>query len=277
MQELECIRGEFVAFFLNYLRDHTSHLLQGCRSASASPTKTPASIKANRKTAPPEARTSTPASSNPPKSNRVQLFAGSPLDSLSVRRRGKPSPNPATGQHLSFDSPFGADASPLAPNHSRNSSFNESLETRLHKSCNASLDTSRGRASPNYSRNDSRQFRSLNQSFQSPAGHRTSPSDPHNSRHNRSNHRSSLGDFIVSPDPENSRNWKSPRPGSRGDDILLSPRGKRSGGKGKNCEPRRVKTIQFTESPSVLAQPTDFSISNMDDFPSLGGKEQKPK
>ena len=41
---LEHIQQEFVPFFLNYLRDHTLHLLQNSKSATPSPAKTP-SIK----------------------------------------------------------------------------------------------------------------------------------------------------------------------------------------------------------------------------------------
>ncbi len=46
LKDLDRIKPEFIPFFLNYLRDQSSSLLQGCRSRNQSPAKTPASIKA---------------------------------------------------------------------------------------------------------------------------------------------------------------------------------------------------------------------------------------
>jgi len=47
---LENIRCEFVPFFLNYLRDQSSHLLQNSRSTNATPAKTPTTAKLRRLT-----------------------------------------------------------------------------------------------------------------------------------------------------------------------------------------------------------------------------------
>ena len=70
LEGFENMRCEFVPFLLNYLRDETSHLLQGCRSTNQSPTKTPSSVKRlNQKS---ESRSN---GKQPRARNRLQLFS----------------------------------------------------------------------------------------------------------------------------------------------------------------------------------------------------------
>lgn len=68
LQDLENVKLEFIPFFLNYLRDHTIHLLQSTKSATPSPAKTP-SLKKIQKTVKRNKETGR---------KRQQLFGASP-------------------------------------------------------------------------------------------------------------------------------------------------------------------------------------------------------
>ena len=76
MSALVSLRPEFIPYFLNFLRDQTLHLLQGGRSTTNTPAKTPGMKYKQPQT------TTTPWSANSSKrgsGNRVQLFT-SPMD-----------------------------------------------------------------------------------------------------------------------------------------------------------------------------------------------------
>lgn len=65
LKDYDRVKHEFVPFFLNYLRDQTSCLLEGCRSTNQSPAKTPASFRKHKNSnAPLKTFHSTPVSGN---------------------------------------------------------------------------------------------------------------------------------------------------------------------------------------------------------------------
>lgn len=64
------MKEDFIPFLLNFLRDQTLHLIQGCRSTTTTPAKTPSSLLRLKKKP-----SSTPAH-QVNKSKRIQLFSG---------------------------------------------------------------------------------------------------------------------------------------------------------------------------------------------------------
>ncbi|XP_048244553.1 codanin-1-like isoform X2 [Haliotis rufescens] len=70
IESTDNLRTEFIAFFLNFLRDQTLHLLQNAKSSNTSPVKTPSTQKVET---PVQKRATSSA-------KRVQLFSDSPAD-----------------------------------------------------------------------------------------------------------------------------------------------------------------------------------------------------
>lgn len=275
LQDLNLSKAEFTPFLLNYLRDQTLHLLQGCPSTSPSPAKTPSSVtKLKRKTAVDSPGSNGTTTSTPlPRqgsANRVRLFMNSPMDPLtpageSFRKKGKPSPNPMTSVSLTFDSPQFSDSSHSTSTSSvfgKDSFIDNSLEARFSKNDNimspayTELFINRTPSHKNKSRTDYADHKAS--PFQVPEVSvirhgRNSPSE-----NLRSKHKHSFGEFLSTPDYE-IRKKRSPHSRQEGES------GRRSTGK------KRMRDLRLTQKPlkPTPEKPTEFSLSN-DDFPPVG-------
>ena len=268
LENLQCIRHEFLPYLLNFLREQTMHLLQGCTSSTPSPVKTPSSIKKLKRKSAVDSPNGNIATSTPlPRTgsiHRVRLFANSPMDSLtpggsSMKRKGKPSPNPVTAISLTFDSPqFNGESS---GNVSSSSSF-------LQKdwSLDVSLDAGVQSKSDTISLNDSTSIRhdgwkhgqrggfqeERSTSFQTPDSNKRHLSD-----HIRSKHKHSFGEYLVTPEFE-IRKKKSPQTKQDCDGTQNQS--------GKNKKHRSFKHIT---SLSEMPENVDFNISNSEEFPPM--------
>lgn len=75
LQELNAIRQDFIPYFVNFLRDQTSAILQSNQSSSATPVKTPTSLKYKScRTSASKTSCQTLSNEKTSKSSRVQLF-----------------------------------------------------------------------------------------------------------------------------------------------------------------------------------------------------------
>lgn len=93
LQELSNVKQEFIPFFLNYLRDHTIHLIQSSKSATPSPAKTP-SLKKLQKSVKKGCQSNR---------KRQQLFGASPATDKDEDLRALPSS--VFSPNTSLDSP----------------------------------------------------------------------------------------------------------------------------------------------------------------------------
>ena len=227
LRDLEKVKPEFVPFFLNYLRDQSSSLLQGCRSTNQSPAKTPASIKVNKKAkAPAKSSHSTPAvTGHSSSTSRTLKFTNSsPQEHVPVlplppkRDGGTPSISDLSESSFGF----------ATPETSRDKSVSFSLSTGGGgvKSGGGGSGHRKHRNSPvvdgGHGGGSARQ--SWSNMFQTP------DSGP------RSKHRTSLADFFMSPENDH-RKRRSPNT-SQGSQSRKS-----SGKKGQNTE-RRINPTQ---------------------------------
>lgn len=217
LRELERVKPDFVPFFLNYLRDQSSSLLQGCRSTNQSPAKTPASIKANKKAnAPTKASHSTPTSvSNGRSTSRTLKFSSNspqePVLPLPPAKRGG-----RTSSVSEFIEPsFGF----TTPETSRDKSVSFNLSTGGGKS-GGSSHRNRHRNSPTVEMGSGGGGARQSNMFSTP------DSGP------RSKHRTSLADFFVTPEYDQ-RKRRSPN-------TSQGSQGRKSSGRKSQSNERRI-------------------------------------
>lgn len=237
LQNLSRIKPEFVPYFLNFLRDQSAAILQGCRSANATPSKTPTVLKTQRSITfdEPNRKTSTPRNQNSSETKRVQLFAASPLEGDSFIRE------------QSHDN-----SSLISPTKNTSGNIYGSPGPSSWSLYNSGANTSCSPVGGQYRRPGQRHGRSTpNDSVNS--------SWPHQDHH-RSQHKNCLGDFLIT---SSSRKKKSPSAARRDEN---SPHGGRmSGGKGKGD--RRPWQLM---SPSEVSGGRVFTLANTEEFPTLG-------
>ncbi|KAL3873142.1 hypothetical protein ACJMK2_036296 [Sinanodonta woodiana] len=237
---------EFIPFFLNYLREHTLHLLQCSKSATPSPAKTP-SIQRFKKTKLNGCKTEN--------RKRLQLFGSSP----------------ATGS----DDIKQLSASVFSPDSSHDSSVVTSL---IHGTNTESLcDT------PKF--NGQRSFNGYNSSRISPRCFSQRVNSPHSSFHSpeqlHSRHKLSLGEFIHTPDISSSHqnSWKKKSPhsgGKRDRDKVpsVSPSNsmhRRPGDtrrRGTQSSPL-LHDISKQDDSMSSSPPPVFSLASVTDFPPM--------
>ncbi len=294
LQEFESIRPEFVPYLLNFLRDQTIHLIQGCRSASQSPAKTPTSFKKIKPTTcdAQANKTSTPLPSAPVKSNRVKLFS-SPFDlPVVVRSKCKPSPNASTSVNLKFDS-FTSDASDNSTA-GLQSFKREQTDSRWSTGFDNSYSFNDGQPSGNSALNTSSPgienlpASKYDSTFNKSGSFSHTPElfkassygeSQHGSKHNKSRHstsettrskqKHSLGEFFRTPEYE-VRKKKSPHSGHREDPSHPSSiMGRR--GKGRRSADKRIQPIRLLDES---ASPV-FSINNLEDFPPMAAHNER--
>ncbi len=232
LSEVTNIRSEFIPFFLNYLRDQTSHLLRGCRSTSTTPAKTPTANKLRK------------LSMLNLKHDRGSAKTSTPLPCANMQ---------------STDS-F---ATPTIPNLS-----DASLHETNHPNCtDASSAKHKGVASAPRKFSSHRDV-GPGSHGDSIAGkshrsiHFLTPPEP-----NRKRDKASLSDYLKSPDIDQrshgNRNSPHGNRGRRVNQMSPSPHSRpRSGGKGKDKKGRFGKD-QGDSSPV-------FNISDSLDFPPVG-------
>ncbi|XP_053394864.1 codanin-1-like [Mercenaria mercenaria] len=245
LQDLENLKLEFIPFFLNYLRDHTIHLLQTSKSATPSPAKTP-SLKKIQK------------SVKKTKENggkRQQLFGASPAGDVDELRN--------------------LPASVFSPNTSLDSPGNVQI--------NQKGDRSYGKG--NFRSNYASQKFSPQCGSQRYTGQKCSPQcgsqrSPYSqvTPEQRSKQKFSLGEFMNTPDQSNNANgWKrkSPHSSSKKDftfEISPSPslnQGRKSGGKKRHSYSPLVQNVTPNFKEENKSAPV-FSLTNANDFPPMG-------
>lgn len=208
LQDLENLKLEFIPFFLNYLRDHTIHLLQTSKSATPSPAKTP-SLKKIQKSV---------KKSKESGSKRQQLFGASPSGDV-VDLRNLPT-------------------SVFSPN--------ASLESPGYFHLNQKSDRNHGKGNSRSNYNNQKYSpqcgsqRYANQKNSPQCGSQRSPYSQVTPEQ-RSKQKFSLGEFINTPDQSNNASgWKRKSPHSSCN-REVSPavnQGRKSGGKKRHsCSP----------------------------------------
>ena len=277
LNDASLVQAEFVQYFLNFLRDQSAPILQGCRSANATPSKTPTVLKSQRSITfgEPALKTSTPR--NTGESKRVQLFAASPLEGDSLTHPINETRTGASHNGSSLNCP----------------SFNSPRSNSVHENTGWSLNNSHSTtASPHGCtaasnshlqrsplRGSSQQVSSHPGSANRRASNRSTPESFAQGKRNRNNstglvhtpdsqrshHKHSLGEFVV---VSNTRKKKSPT-AARHEDISpqKSPGGWKAGVKVKgygSSEKKRWQPVATDVSSPV------FALNNNQDFPSLG-------
>ena len=285
LEELCSVQPEFIPFFLNFLRDQSAPVLQGCRSANATPSKTPTVLKTQRAITfgEPKTKTSTPRVSGSGEGKRVQLFAASPSEGESLTHPFSSGTMKAYHENSSLNfSSFESSRnsvldSPGAGSHTLNTSGNAPVSPHPgsgHSKLNISphpgfqvLDFSISpQAGSVYKRHASNSGRPTPHES-TPTGRRTRTSPFHSFTpdSHRSQHRHCLGEYLVT----SSRKKKSPNTVRRDDQPQHSPQGhQRSVGKGKN-QVAGEKT-GWKVAPSNGVSHPGFELAP-EDFPSLGG------
>ena len=225
LRDLERVKPEFIPFFLNYLRDQSSSLLQGCRSTNQSPAKTPASMKVNKKAkAPTKASHSTPASTghSSSTSRTLKFTNSSPQDYVPVL----PLPPKRDG------------CTPSALNVSESSFGFATPETSRDRSVSFNWSTGGVKSGGGSGHRKHRNSPVVDSGHGSGGGARQSWSNMFQTPDSglRSKHRTSLADFFMSPEND-FRKRRSPNP-THGSQTRKS-----SGKKGSNQE-RRINPTQ---------------------------------
>ncbi|KAK3592928.1 hypothetical protein CHS0354_011728 [Potamilus streckersoni] len=241
---------EFIPFFLNYLRDHTLHLLQCSKSTTPSPAKTP-SIQRLKKT------------NNCCKTDnrkRLQLFGSSPANDTDDTKQ--------------------LSASVFSPNSSHDSS--SVVTSLIHGTKTESFcDTSKATGQ--------RSFIGYNSPRISPRCGSQRVTNPHRSfpspEHFHSRHKLSLGEFIHTPDFSSShQKRKSPHSGGKRDrdkGTSISPSNslhRRPGdARRRGTQSSPLLHDMWTKQDDFISPspPPVFSLASVTDFPPMDlGKSQ---
>ena len=227
---------------MNYLRDHTIHLLQTSKSATPSPAKTPSlkkiqkSVKKTRENG----------------GKRQQLFGASPA-----------------GDGDDFRN---LPTSVFSPNTSLDSPGNVQINHRGDRKGNFKNNYASQKFSPQCG---NQRYASQKNSPQ--CGSQRSPY-PQVTPEQRSKQKFSLGEFMNTPDQSNNATgWKrkSPHSGNKKDftsDIspsLASNQGRKSGGKKRHSYSPLVQNITPNIKEEKVSAPI-FSLTSSNDFPPMG-------
>jgi codanin-1 len=219
LKEFENSKADFVPFLLNFLRDQTLHLMQGWRSTSTTPAKTPGSLKLKKwaSQSKKRARHSEPkACSTPVSRNRQQLFVGS--DNLSLA-------TPDSFRQLDdTNSPIVASVDEPSTKETSTNNFHVYRKSKPQER----------------DHNASQSQRNL--SFQH-----------HGGQQQRSKACSSLGDFLLSPEMNSRQNKHSPHSNRCKDKVSPMQRNNKKG-KHKNqsaVDPPPRAVFNLSDFPTV--------------------------
>ena len=258
---------EFVQYLLNFLRDQSAPILQGCRSANATPSKTPTVLKSQRSITFEEAsvKTSTPRNTGLPK--RVQLFAASPLEGDSLTCLIDPS-RAASQNESSLNCPsFNTSRNTTGSVYDSPSQASYSLNSTGASGTNSYQfsPVPGGHVSPHPNSGYRKQNNRLTpgaEPFPQGKRNRNNSFGSYTPDSQRSQHKHSLGEFFVAT---NTRRKKSPTSNRRDDSSpQIPPGGWKSHGKGKSGSDKKK-----WQSTAEVSSPV-FTLSNADDFPTLG-------
>ncbi|XP_060596823.1 codanin-1-like isoform X2 [Ruditapes philippinarum] len=245
LQDFDNLKVEFIPFFLNYLRDHTIHLLQTSKSATPSPAKTP-SLKKIQKSV---------RKTRENGGKRQQLFGASPVGDVDDFRN---LPTSVFSPNTSLDSPGN-----IQPNQKVDKNYGKGNFKNSY-------------ASQKFSPQCGNQ-RYANQKNSPQCGSQRSPYSQVTPEQ-RSKQKFSLGEFMNTPDQSNNATgWKrkSPHSGNKKDfscDISPSPatgQGRKSGGKKRHSFSPLVQNMTPNITEEKVSAPI-FSLTSSNDFPPMG-------
>ena len=139
MEALSHVQQEFIPFFLNYLRDHTLHLLQNSKSANPSPAKTPSLKKLHKQSRKEKGEGS----------KRQQLFGSSPAGDVD---EVKYLPTSVFTPNTSIDSPGYATYSKNERQSQRGSSKSNYASQKFSPRCGSQSASSYSQQTPDHQR-----------------------------------------------------------------------------------------------------------------------------